>query len=492
MDTLPQYWKIYRLPSLGNSPNASHKGYDYWHSVPAECAFKSLLSNHNSLRQGVTAGDKHIQQTLLELFLEKSVSNEDQASAGLCLRCYISSSILYSCQKLASACAGSSNYIQLFQDLLVAALDDDGETLFILDNSKKPLPLKLLSTPELPFHSFISLDILRGYNHCKPGRKSLKNWAYYTMPRNQIIKKILNQHGINRVSDWAQMNRAKPAQLELLSPRERQHVTVFHRVYRRDRIRQSQQTSQISPKCLPPTLEQLKEMMLLLKKSNLKTSTPKNHLEELQQIAKKLQDLELSRVQGRPNIEPIELPDPETGEATRDICSSVVNDPVAQEYEEILTFLRQQQFYALQYGIQQGIDDRLTKLNTGKQKKYTSKLLLGLRLIYCEGKSLRDIWEYLDFPNYTAASRVLSLKELIHQVRFRMSEKLLDIILVRSHEMGLTSIPPKPDYLSNLVKNIELLCDEEFFDFAFQELKNPKKGKDSVYAKELYNYLKKI
>jgi hypothetical protein len=88
-------------------------------------------------------------------------------------------------------------------------------------------------------------------------------------------------------------------------------------------------------------------------------------------------------------------------------------------------------------------------------------------------------------------ARVLAPKDLINQVRFRTLEKLLDIILAKANEMGLTAIPPRPDYLSNLMRQLEVLVDSEIFDEARQELQNPGKDRsfDSLYATELRLFL---
>ncbi|ASC72700.1 hypothetical protein XM38_036580 [Halomicronema hongdechloris C2206] len=494
MGDLLRYQKIYRLPSPGSLPGTVRRGYESWPSPRAKTVWDDFLAGQNEILLNGGDEDVSIQVQLFSLFADDSQSRERRAGAGLCLRCYISPSILQACKDQASAFAGTANRQDTFQKLLSAVLDDDGLTLWLFDNEEYCLLNRSDKSQSEPYR-FFGADVLSGYNYQSPGRKSLSNWAYYVTRYHERLKTVLSEVGFQRLSNWALMNRARSAQLKWLSQRSRHLVEVFQAVYRRDRLKQRERDGKSlrAKKCPDPTNFQLGEMLDQLRELDITIQSPKILLEELRQVAQELQEIDAWIRQGRPNAEPIELPDPETGLPTerRDIASTVVNEPEKLEYEDILQFIREQQLYALQYGIQQGIDDRLTEIRKSRRKAHASKLIPGLRLIYQEGLSQRAIQERLSFPNQPLVARVLALKELIHQVRFRTLEKLLDIILVRANEMGLTAIPPQPNYLSNLMEQLELLVDAEVFDEALQELQKPNKDRsfDSLYAVELRRFL---
>jgi hypothetical protein len=237
-------------------------------------------------------------------------------------------------------------------------------------------------------------------------------------------------------------------------------------------------------------------MSKLLSQQSIEIRDSAALLKALRQVAQDLQDIDLWMRQGRPDAEPLELPDPETGMLTprRDISSVVTNDPEDSEQQSILDFLREQQAKALQTGIQQGIEDRLAEIQNSRRRKYTSKFLPGLGLVYEEGLSQREIYMSLGFPNQSASSRVISPKELIYKVRHRTIKNLLNSILLRAQEMGLTEVPPNPDYLSHLMSQVEALLDAEIFEEALQELQNPGKDRcfNSLYAQTLRNYLETL
>jgi hypothetical protein len=494
MGDLPRYRKIYRLPTPGSTSATVRQGYEYWPSPRAASAWSVLFEGQRSALTDKSEGTPQIQGHLLNHFLDGSQPDDHQVLAGLCLRCYISPSILKSCIEQASRFAGTADRHTIFLDLLSEILDDDGETSFLLSDGEWYVLDEAGNRQPATYRCF-SMEILGQYDYQSPNRKSLANWAYYVTSRHERLKSVLKQGGFQRLSNWALMNRAGASQLEGVSQRSRHLVEVYQAVYRRDRLKQRERDGQSlrGKKCLEPTVTQLEEMLTRLRDCDIIIQSPPVLLAELRQIAQELQDDDLWRRLGRPNAEPLEPPDPETGLPTvrQDIPSTVVNEPERLEYEGILQFIRKQQLFALQYGIQQGIEDRLTEIRQSGYREHAPKLLPGLRLIYSDGLSQRKIREHLDFSSQSLAARVLAPKDLINQARFRTLEKLLDIILAKANEMGLTAIPPRPDYLSNLMRQLELLVDSEIFDEARQELQNPGKDRsfDSLYATELRLFL---
>lgn len=499
MGALSRYQKIYRLPSPGSPPSSLLRGYEYWQSPQAVEAYSNVLGRLSN-KAAIQQCDSEVQSTLLSVIGKPDEACETQAQAALCLRCYVSPAILGACKELASAFSTSSNRPNVLADLLSVVLDDDGTTLVVFSEKDDKQAYLIDSSGQLQpaAYTFFSLEVLRRYEHGATNHKSLYNWAYYVTRYHNRVKSVLADVGFKRLTDWALMCKARPVQLDCLSDRARCLVDVFHGVYRRDRLQQRQQTGSNprGKKSPDPTLEQLQEMLAQLTAHGIKLQSPNDLLKALRQVAGELQDIDLWMRQGRPATEPLELPDPETDMLTprRDISSVVTNDPEDIERQGMLAYLEAQQTQSLQTGIQQGIEDRLAELQNSRRKVHAPKLLPGLRLVYLEGLSQRDIFQRLGFPNQSASSRVISPKDLIYQVRFRTIEKLLNSILARAQELGLTAIPPQPDYLSNLMSQLEALVDEQIFAEALQELQNPGRERSfkSLYAQAIRDYLENL
>ncbi len=91
---------------------------------------------------------------------------------------------------------------------------------------------------------------------------------------------------------------------------------------------------------------------------------------------------------------------------------------------------------------------------------------------------------------WAQARRVLNPGELINIVRTLTIRQVLEQMLKKAEEKGLTALPPQPDYLENLAKQIEALADAEIFQEAFEEIQAGKNRlMKSVYAQQLCFYL---
>lgn len=490
--------KIYRLPQPGASPQSFKQGYVYWRSPVAAQAYENVVTNFIYAERPL-GNNEEIQWSLIKLYKNSSVEIKQRAEATLCLRCQISSSIVKACKKQAIAFGPSSGVQGLLQELLAIALDDDGKKLFALslDNTKKIFEVNQSGEVRSTHYHLFNLEILAKYDVEKSKGKSLLNWAYDVTLYHEKIKKVLGQVGFKRLSDWALMSRARKSQLKKLSKRSCQIVEVFQAVYKRDRLKARQQESfSVMKKCPEPTVKQLSEICSELEHRDIYISSSTKLLRELQRIAQKLQEVDLWMSQGSPETENLEQHNFETGITTlrRDIPITLSNNPEIIEDESILKFLREKQDYALEYGVQQEIEDRLNNLQKGRRKIHASKFIPGLKLMYCDGASQRLICDRLDFPSQSLVARIFAPKELAHRIRDRSIEKLLDLILAKAKELGLTPVPPTPDYLRNVIRNIELLLDTEIFEIAIQELQNPKKDRilNSLYAQKLRKYLNQV
>ena len=106
--------------------------------------------------------------------------------------------------------------------------------------------------------------------------------------------------------------------------------------------------------------------------------------------------------------------------------------------------------------------------------------------------SQRQIAEVLEMTNQTQVTRILQPKELLTQVRFLTVNTLLERILERAKEFGLIGVSQKPDYLSNLMEQVEVFVDDELFNQAMAELRSGARNRSSQYTEYLCRYLKSL
>lgn len=278
------------------------------------------------------------------------------------------------------------------------------------------------------------------------------------------------------------MNRARPKQLERLSVRSRHLVEIFHTVYRRDRLQQQLRVG----RCPDPSSDQLKEMLKSLQERNVIINTTFELIKELKQVATHLRHYDIWSYR-----EPLEIYDPEAGSYTSrpDLPDDYLN-VLDVEQQELLEFLHQQLKLALVQGIEQEIHLGITKLE--KSKKYAplaQQFIPGLQLYYCQGMSLKEIAPLLRMTSWDQARRVLNPGELLNKVRALTVQHVLDRTLEKAKVMGLTKLPPEPDYLKTLAEQIEAFADEEIFQEAVEEIRAGKnRSMNSLYAQQLRLY----
>ena len=418
----------------------------------------------------------------------------DSAHAGLCLRCFVSDAIRQTCKQQAHR-FGQSNKQAVFQELASELLDDDGETLVLLDGEDDKIHYKVepeMSLQEMEYKPF-TVEILRKWQPGEQTRQSLDNWTKYVTKYHNRLTNILIKSGYRRLTDWTQLNRARSVQTEALSERARQLVDVFHQVYRQDWLWSRQNNPNHPRRCPEPSVPQLSKMLNLLADAGVVVSSEAALLKELRQVAGRIREDDLAQKGGAPSTEPIEQTDPETGEQyfRTDLPNAQDNDPEELESREILFFLQEQLLGALEQGIEQGVTDRLAVLKNSRRQRSSqaSKFIPGLCKIYFEGASQRELQTQLGFTNGAQVSRVLAPQELIAQVRLRTIDRLLEIILAQAHRMGLTELPPEPHYLNHLMEQLEIFLDSEIFAAASSELTDRDRNFNSRYAEALRRYL---
>lgn len=471
MNTSSRYWKIWRI-----NPAAEKSGYKQFHVTVAQEFTNSQVFD---------VEDSNEQNILLSLFKGEN-GGEDTincAKAGLCLRCYVSEPILRECKKLDSLFSGEKQFS--YRDLLPFVLNDDGEKLIVLDrDGKTQLMVDDSSKTRASEYNFFSVKVLQTFNSELQSRMSLDNWAYLQTKQNPELKKFLSEFGFQHSSDWALLNRTRKKQLERLSPQEYYVVEAFHAVYRRDR---QQQKNKGNKKCPDPTTAQLEEMLSYLQHHQIQINTQVQLIKELKQIA-----LQLRRYDVWNSRESLDIYDSESGTyvARRDLPSSSLNE-ADLEQQDFLKFLHDSLQATLSQTIKQEVEVNIQKLQKSKRyQSFAQKYIQGLHLYYESAMSLKEIAPQLGMTSWDQARRILNPGELLLKVRTKTVEQMLDSILKKAAEKGLTKIPPEANYLLTLTEQIESYVDGEIFQQAAEEIRAGKnRTMNSPYAKELRCYI---
>ena len=473
MNISSKYWKICRICLT------SPKGYEYW-TVPLAQALTHSSAGTSSGGCFEQAQTANIQAIKAYFYERDATIDVKRAIAGLCLRCYVSYPILKACQTLDNRFGGASF---TYQDLLPFVLNDDGKSLRVIDKNGTQLIFNNEVTTPSPYPLF-TLEILRTYKPNSSSSMSLENWAYLQTKQNKELQNFLSEFGFKHLSDWALLNKARPKQLERLSDRDRHLVAAFHSVYRRDR----QQPRKGIKRCPDPSEAQLQEMRDRAQEQNIVFPSNSELLKAIKQVATQLRQYNIWSYR-----ESLETYDPETGNISprADLPKDFSNEADDLEEQELLIFLQESLKIALNSAIAQALDTHLDKLT--KSKKYAplaQQFIPGLQLYYGQGMSLAEIAPQLGMSSWDQARRILNPGELLSKIRMLTVQQLLDKILEKAKEMGLTKIPPAPDYLKAVSEQIEAFADEEIFQEAAAEIRAGKnRSLNSSYAQELQIYL---
>ncbi|MGH2415797.1 MAG: hypothetical protein ACRDEA_19330, partial [Microcystaceae cyanobacterium] len=367
--------------------------------------------------------NNYIQVTLLFLFRQSESSADllSRSLAGLCLRCYVSPSILNACKNRASHpnVLGRFNHL----DLLPLALNDDGKTHIILDKDKVT-QLILTSQGELQAtrYKFFSVEILRTF---ALNKTSLSNWTWKLTEQNQEIKKFLQEIGYFTESDWSLLNRKLPQSLDhYLQLGDRQVVKAFQAVYWRDRLR----LGQIGKKCREPNREQLQEMLALLQLQSVLINSIEELVIRLKEIAEILRQDKIFNAQA----DPLEEYDDKTHEYFINPNLPPSRDqPDLETIErlELEQFLSDRLIEILRQSMAQEIPNRIKKLQQSRSyARFASQFIEAYRLLYCEAMSLGNIARSLGISGQPQASRVLQPDNLLHQIRYQVINGLFQTI----------------------------------------------------------------
>jgi hypothetical protein len=466
VESSSRYWKMWRIDPTGTSV-----GYQSCPVAPAKGFFAKTFGSQNTVDQ----------KDLIAHFQRSNTDVIPRAQAGLCLRCYVSQPILNACRKINNLFGSQQQFT--YRDLLPFVLNDDAETFVVIDeDGKTQLILDKNNQIHTAKYQFFSIEVLQTFKPDTAKSMSLDNWVYLQTKQNNEIKNFLSEFGFKNLSDWALLNRVRQTQLERLSERDRQIVTAFHNVYRRDRRQQHKNAT----KCSEPSTEQLREMLGQLQKHSIAIDAPGQLLIAIKQIASQLRQYDIWS-----NREPLE--NYNSDDATYTLRSDLPHESsnaLELEQQELLAFFTEQLKTALLQSIEKSVADRLTTLEKGKYAPFATKFVPGLQQYYVQGLSLKEITPQLGMSSWDQARRILNPGDLLNTVRTLTLQQVLERLLGKLNSMGLTNLPPEPDYLQTLMEQIAAFADAEIFREAAEEIRAGKnRSMQSVYAHTLRSAL---
>lgn len=471
-----RYWTIRRINSVNQSCVIKRAREYFKQQFPQFYDVTVLSQEQNQLVQDLLLSQFKNQEHQIDIY--------QRAIAGLCLRCFVSYDILGAVRRLVSN-FGLKYHFNV-DDILPLVLNDDGQSLIVLnDEGTSQQVLDGNGQPQHSSYNVFAVEVLRTFQRSLTSQ-SLRNWTYSLIKQNSELQNfLLREYGLCLESDWALLNKAKPDRLDGLN-----HLLVdaFHRVYRRDRRQQRQRG-----RCLEPSTIQLNEMLAILQASGVMSNSPSELMRELRRVAESVRQDKIWQQRGYPYyLQSLETTDPDTGEIDPPDPNANVDLEEAEE-NEWLEFCREQLIEVLIWAIEQGIRDRVADLqNRRRYAVFASRLIPGLKLFYCQSMSQRQIAEMLEMTNQTQVTRILQPKELLTQVRFLTVNTLLERVLERANEFGLIGVSQEPDYLSNLMEQVEVFVDDELFNQAMAEISAGTKNRSSRYAEYLCRYLKSL
>ncbi|MGF1524857.1 MAG: hypothetical protein ACFBSF_21230 [Leptolyngbyaceae cyanobacterium] len=460
-----------------NPANAT-LGYKNYMIPAAQAFFQKHIFNSQ---------DEAIQTDLLSYFYAQrtTITAKTRAEAGLCLRCYVSASILKACRTLDRLFGNDKSFT--YRDLLPFVLNDDGKTFVILDRDRKSqLVLIGDETPQTSAYQLFSVDVLRTFKAKAQPNLSLDSWTYLRTKQNAELRQFLAEFGFQNLSDWALLNRARLHQRSRLSERDCHLLDVFHAVYRRDRRQQLASAK----RCPDPSIEQLQEMITGLQAKNVTISSVSELMRALKQLAVQLRQYDIWSYRV-----PLEVQDPDTGhEMIRSDLPNYHADELGIEQKELLMFLHEQLNLALNAGIVQELHNRVTALECSKKyAPLAPQFIPGLHLYYDQCLSLKKIAPMLSMTSTDQAKRVLNPGNLLSKVRALTVQQVLDRVLELAQKKGFAQTPPEPNYLRTLAEQVEAFVDQEIFQEAVEEIRAGQgRSFNSIYAQKLRFHLSKL
>lgn len=490
-----RYWTIQIIDSPIFQQNQLKGGYKIRQVDIAKQYFEIHFTDSVLKPTLSPAENRHIQTVLWEMF-HHAADIRQRAIAGLCLRCYISKTILVACKKIARTYKSQVEALLFsYIDFLPFVLNDDGKSLVIFD-SQEQIQQRLnnddTTEPLAKEAEFFTVEILRKFNPKLNSSESLDNWAWRLTKQNQNLRLFLWNFGIQTPSDWGLLCREIPRSLKpLLQPGDNEIVKAFHVVYRRDR-----RNSNEKGLCAEPTIKQIQEMLTLLNKQNTIVKSSRELINHLQRIAEILRQDMIYQKTGQLKTIPTEIYEQSTDEylPNQELPYHTDPEPEDIELQQLQSVCNTLFENVLYQAITEVISQHLEYLKNSKgYKNFADKFYEGLRFYYQENMSLGEIANLWGIP-WCKARRIFKLEHLLDNVQYRTEEKFIEKISTFTTSPNLpskiTTISTDPEYLKNIAEQIRAYALNKTFLAAHAEIQTgKKKSKNSLFAQLLCHYI---
>lgn len=435
MKDASRYWQLVCLTSQGTAR---------WVEQPAA---KAEFQQHLVLDLGEDPHDRAVQTHLMQMW---QAADEASTWAELCLRCFISHQIYWTCWQWVNR-FGETAGVTLAV-LLPCVLTDEGRPFD--GSAQKPLSHTILQTFD-------------------PTRAGLAAWTQRLTQHHSELNQTLLEHGVYHVSDWAILNDTTPEQVaSILSEfhsrsaaevaSAQQLLRRYHQVYRQARLRQRQAGSR--SRCAVPTTAQLQQMD--------PTVSPHEVQTRLQRLADELRAyriwvrsgwLDSTRSFDDPEVR--EQPAPARSEADQE------QDQCLQRYRAL--------FLAT-------LDQAIAQVLTQRQNDPPHPLK-ALQAFHCQGCSLRQIAPLLGLTTQVQVTRRLQLRRLRADIRHHWIQAL------QTQVRELAATYAQPQRLHQLEQQLDTLLDEAVdavIDEAEREAQQPSRQQPrSLLAVRLCHHL---
>jgi hypothetical protein len=477
--------------------DASDKGKGYKvekvHSAKQYC--DKIFTHLNRYSYISAQQDKEIQNQLVNSLLMEESSKDLPIDAisnsveGTCLRCYVSHFILQACQERYTRFSSGGKRFQL-HELLPIVLNDDG----------KPVPSLGVKERFLPY----SFQILQEYIKYKP-KSGLDKWTLIKIKQSDAIEEFLLQCGVCTDSDWGILNTTSYAKLEkvfrefhVFSESAIQHLSEteiqrarailqsFHEIYRGDRQKNHQYG-----RCEPPSDTQLQRMSEYLWTTYQIKMTPQRLIKEIQAIASRLRDYRLCEYQP-PHIS---ILDSNTGTNAYELIPdpSSLNNLQSEDEEDLQRLLSEELVSCLDKAIDKGFEDVINSLSS-RCAHLADYIKPVFYCLHCEGMTQKETESRIEQLTQSQISRYIKplFPKHIQQVKLRIQEQLLKLILEKVKHWHIVENPEQLDYFNDLSVQIEAFVDNEIFSSSQTETKDAKASyMNSLYFQRLCVYLSK-
>jgi hypothetical protein len=357
--TSPQYTTLQTLTSMGRSK-----------PVPIPAAARYLLTHS-----------------------EESLLTSSEPIARLCLRCFISHTIVTTIRSLVHQFGTKHHFRD--DDLLPIVLDDDG--------SLEPTP-----------YNPVSLQILSTYD---PKIGTLTNWTIRHVRQHPEVKRFLLEQGVYLISTWALLNDTKPDRLYTILTHLSNHditqshhlLTAYRAIYLPDRLKANTRKT-----CPPPTLEQLTRISIELENRSQIRLLPEQILNKLETLSKQIRQYRMNQKTGLQSDRSLDDPNfqlPLESETPIESQDTTQTDFLTQYRTRFTT--------ALTTAIAAVITDR-----TAATPKKAPQFLTALKAYYCEQIAMGDIAALIGVRGQDVVSRLMQLKDLRSDIRRHMLSNL--------------------------------------------------------------------